>query len=113
MFTEIAFGRIFLLLVLGMEQVVGRERWLERNNKPVFLYPRRFGQEQPPILQKLQNACPGQVCGALAGRAVTPLLAAQPECSQQDMADQIIGRISTISMLIITHYTYYRCQSTI
>ncbi|XP_006459399.1 hypothetical protein AGABI2DRAFT_191384 [Agaricus bisporus var. bisporus H97] len=81
---------IFLSLLLGTEQVVGRERWLERKNKPVFLDPRRFGQEQPPVLQKLQNACPGQVCGVLAGQAVTPLLAAQPECSQQDMADQII-----------------------
>jgi hypothetical protein len=27
----------------------------------------------------------------LAGQAVTPLLAGQPECSQQDMADAIIG----------------------
>lgn len=92
---------IFLSLLLGTEQVVGRERWLERKNKPVFLDPRRFGQEQPPVLQKLQNACPGQVCGVLAGQAVTPLLAAQPECSQQDMADQIIGRHAMISRSIL------------
>jgi len=56
------------------------------------LYPRRFGQEQPAVLQKLRDACPGQVCGNLAGQAVSPLLAAQPECSQQDMADAIIGK---------------------
>lgn len=27
---------------------------------------------------------------------VTPLLAAQPECSQQDMADKIIGKYSSL-----------------
>lgn len=64
---------------------------LERDNRPVYLYPRRFGQEQPAVLQKLRDTCPGQVCGTLAGQAVTPLLAAQGECTQQDMADAIIG----------------------
>lgn len=42
------------------------------------------------MIDKLASACPGQVCGNLAGQAITPLLAAQPECSQQDMADAII-----------------------
>ncbi|KXN84706.1 hypothetical protein AN958_12133 [Leucoagaricus sp. SymC.cos] len=90
MFTKTTTGYILLSFLFATEQVLGRERWLERNNRPLFLHPRRFGQEQPAVLQKLRDACPGQVCGTLAGQAVTPLLAAQPECSQQDMADSII-----------------------
>lgn len=78
------------ILAISLEQVSAREQWLERDGRAVYLYPRRFGQEQPAVLQKIRNACPGAVCGNLAGQAVTPLLAAQPECSQQDMADQII-----------------------
>jgi hypothetical protein len=97
MFVKTTICYVFLSLLLGMELVAGRQRWLERNNRPVLLNPRRFGQENPAVLKKLQNACPGQVCAVLAGQAITSLLAAQPECSQQDMADQIIGRISTIS----------------
>lgn len=81
---------VAFLLLGSSETVLGREQWLERDGKAVFLYPRRFGQEQPAVIQKLSAACPGQVCGTLAGAAVTPLLAAQPECSQQDLADQII-----------------------
>lgn len=42
------------------------------------------------MIDKLSSACPGQVCGTLAGQAITPLLAAQGECTQQDMADSII-----------------------
>ncbi|KAF8149906.1 hypothetical protein B0H34DRAFT_166975 [Crassisporium funariophilum] len=80
----------FVVLATMSEQVLGREAWLERDGRAVYLYPRRFGQEQPAVLQKIRNACPGAVCGNLAGQAVTPLLAAQPECSQQDMADAII-----------------------
>jgi hypothetical protein len=85
----------FILLALAAisstDFVSAREHWLERNGRAVYLYPRRFGQEQPAVLAKIRDACPGQVCGNLAGQAVTPLLAAQPECSQQDMADAIIG----------------------
>ena len=86
----------FVLLALSTlfitpEQVLGRERWLERDGRSVSLYPRRFGQEHPAVIDKLSSACEGQVCGVLAGQAITPLLAAQPECSQQDMADAIIG----------------------
>jgi hypothetical protein len=92
MFLKIAAGYILLTLLLTTDQALGRERWLERDNQPVFLHPRRFGQEQPAVLQKLRDACPGEVCGTLAGQAVTPLLAAQPECTQQDMADAIIGK---------------------
>ncbi|TFK40388.1 hypothetical protein BDQ12DRAFT_664848 [Crucibulum laeve] len=90
MFTKLSIGYTFLALLASTGQVLGREKWLERDNRAVFLYPRRFGQEQPAVLAKLREACPGQVCGNLAGQAVTPLLAAQPECSQQDLADAII-----------------------
>ncbi|KAG5220347.1 Iron-sulfur clusters transporter atm [Salix suchowensis] len=67
--------------------VTGREQWLERDGRAVQLYPRRFGklgsfglcqfhsksvlsgQENPPVIAKLSAACPGQVCGVLAGAA--------------------------------------------
>jgi len=95
MFTKSNFG-IFALSVLSVsEGVVGRMRWLERDGRAVHLNPRRFGQEHPVVIDKLSSACPGQVCGALAGAAITPLLAAQGECTQQDMADQIIGMYSS------------------
>ncbi len=83
---------LFVLSVFSFSKfTLGRERWLERDNRAVFLHPRRFGQEHPAVIDKLSQACPGEVCGNLAGQAITPLLAAQPECSQQDMADAIIG----------------------
>lgn len=82
---------LLAFVLLATDGVVARDRWLERDGRAVYLYPRRFGQEQPAVLNKLRDACPGQVCGTLAGKAVTPLLAAQPECSQQDLADEIIG----------------------
>ncbi|KAF8167232.1 hypothetical protein B0H34DRAFT_779072 [Crassisporium funariophilum] len=84
------FGFLALLVLTSISQVCGREWWFERDNKAVHLHPRRFGQEQPAVLEKIRNACPGEVCGTLAGQAVSPLLAAQPECSQQDLADAII-----------------------
>lgn len=90
MFTKASIGFVALSIFAAMQPVVARERILERDNRAVYLHPRRFGQEQPAVLQKLRDACPGQVCGVLAGQAVTPLLAAQPECSQQDLADSII-----------------------
>ena len=91
MFSK-SFVTIIALSVLSMsEQVLGRERWLERDNRPVYLHPRRFGQEHPAVIDKLSSACPGQVCGNLAGSAISTLLAAAGECTQQDMADQIIG----------------------
>ncbi|KAK0500359.1 hypothetical protein EDD18DRAFT_1438763 [Armillaria luteobubalina] len=88
MFSKVGFLAVTLLA--SSPEVLGRLRWLERDNRAVFLHPRRFGQEHPAVIDKLSAACPGQVCGTLAGAAITPLLAAQPECSQQDMADQII-----------------------
>ena len=94
MFSK-SFVTIVALSVLSMsEQVLGRERWLERDNRPIYLHPRRFGQEHPAVIDKLSSACPGQVCGNLAGSAISTLLAAAGECTQQDMADQIIGMSS-------------------
>ena len=84
-----------LFLVLSIFVLFGgveaRYRWLERDGRAIFLHPRRFNQEHPAVIDKLSNACGGGICATLAGQAITPLLAAQPECSQQDMADQIIG----------------------
>ena len=100
------------LLALTLTPVLGREQWLTRDGVPVFLHPRRFGQELPAVLAKLSQACPGQVCGTLAGQAVIPLLAIQPECSQQDMADQIIGEPEfnyKLGMRVLTKS--YRCKS--
>jgi len=90
------------VLAISLEQASARFQWLEREGRAVYLYPRRFGQEQPNVLNKIRAACPGQVCGTLAGQAVTPLLAAQPECSQQDMADAIIGMTIYFSLLACT-----------
>lgn len=95
MFFKISTVAVYALALLSSTtSVLGRDRWLERDGRAIHLHPRRFGQEQPAVLEKLRNACPGQVCGTLAGKAVTPLLAAQPECSQQDLADEIIGTFS-------------------
>ncbi|KAK0480026.1 hypothetical protein IW261DRAFT_106754 [Armillaria novae-zelandiae] len=88
MFSKVGF--LVVTLLASSPEVLGRSRWLERDNRAVFLHPRRFGQEHPAVIDKLSAACPGEVCGTLSGAAITPLLAAQPECSQQDMADQII-----------------------
>lgn len=83
-----------LLSVLSVTQpALGRERWLERDNRAVFLHPRRFGQENPAVLQKLGAACGGGVCATLAGQAIGTLLAGAGECAQQDLADQIIGEL--------------------
>ncbi|KAG5724694.1 hypothetical protein E4T56_gene3752 [Termitomyces sp. T112] len=77
-------------ILAASQLALARERWPERDGHAVRLHPRRFGQEHPAVIDKISTACPGQVCGNLAGQAITPLLAAQPECSQQDMADTII-----------------------
>ncbi|KAH8994983.1 hypothetical protein EDB92DRAFT_251845 [Lactarius akahatsu] len=80
-----------LLATLSLSDLtLGRMLWAERNGAAVLLNPRRFGQEHPQVISDLGSACPGQVCGVLAGSAITPLLAAQGECTQQDMADRII-----------------------
>lgn len=89
--------RVIVLVVLSVlsssDVAFGRMRWAERDGKPVFLHPRRFGQEHPPVIDKIAAACPGAVCGNFSGGAITPLLALQPECSQQDFADSIISEL--------------------
>lgn len=74
------------------EPVMGRYRWMERDGKAIFLHPRRFGQENPAILQELAAACGGGICQTLAGSAISTLLAGAGECAQQDKADEIIGK---------------------
>jgi len=73
---------------------MGREVFLERHGKAVLgraLVPRRFGQEQCGGLpQQIGAACRGEVCGVLGGKSINTLLAAAPECAQQDLADDII-----------------------
>lgn len=98
-FSKSQAALVAFYLLASSQQAFGRVRWLERDDRPVRLDPRRFGQEHPAVIDKLSQACPGQVCGTLSGAAITPLLAAQPECSQQDMADQIIGTFSGASFL--------------
>ncbi|KAL5504197.1 hypothetical protein ACEPAH_8271 [Sanghuangporus vaninii] len=79
------------LSVLSMtDQALGRYRWLERDNKPILLHPRRFGQQNPDVLTRLGSACDGSVCGVLAGQGPSTLLGAAGECTQQDLADDII-----------------------
>eukprot|EP00753_Platysulcus_tardus_P000690 PLAT10644.1.p1 GENE.PLAT10644.1~~PLAT10644.1.p1 ORF type:complete len:583 (+),score=-11.91 PLAT10644.1:180-1928(+) len=90
MYSKSLAAFVTLSLLSLSEPVLGRYRWMERDDRAVLLHPRRFGQEHPAVIDKLSSACPGQVCGTLAGQAITPLLAAQGECTQQDMADSII-----------------------
>ncbi|KAF8896338.1 hypothetical protein BD779DRAFT_577336 [Infundibulicybe gibba] len=90
MFSNYISNCIVILFLLALDKVSGRQKWLERDGRAVYLYPRRLEQEQPAVLEKIRNACPGQVCGVLSGEAVSPLLGAAPECSQQDLADDII-----------------------
>jgi hypothetical protein len=39
---------------------------------------------------RLGSACAGNICGVLGGKTISTLLAASPECAQQDLADEII-----------------------
>ncbi|TBU55568.1 hypothetical protein BD310DRAFT_979504 [Dichomitus squalens] len=89
-FSKSQAALVVLSVLASSQQAFARMKWLERDDRPVVLNPRRFGQEHPAVIDKIGAACPGQVCGVLSGQAITPLLAAQPECSQQDMADAII-----------------------
>ncbi|KAJ7129321.1 hypothetical protein C8R44DRAFT_700019 [Mycena epipterygia] len=90
MLSAFQIGFFALSLISASQPVLGRERWLERGGRAIQLNPRRFGQEHPPVIDRLSAACGGGICATLAGGAITPLLAAQPECSQQDFADKII-----------------------
>jgi hypothetical protein len=94
MLSFFQLGFLALALLSAWEPVLGRELWLERDGRAIELNPRRFKQNHPAVLQKLRAACGHGICAKLAGAAVTPLLAKQPECSQQDMADKIIGAFS-------------------
>ncbi|KAH8999599.1 hypothetical protein EDB86DRAFT_2908786 [Lactarius hatsudake] len=80
-----------LLATLSLSDLtLGRILWAEKGGRAVLLNPRRLGQEHPQVISDLGSACPGQVCGVFASTANTPLLAAQGEGTQQDMADKII-----------------------
>ncbi|KAG8691408.1 hypothetical protein FRC11_004274 [Ceratobasidium sp. 423] len=78
----------FVLVAALACSVDARMRIIERDGRA--LVGRRFGQEQNPAIAELSSACNGAVCGVLAGKAVGTLLAASPECAQQDLADDII-----------------------
>ncbi|CAE6354100.1 unnamed protein product [Rhizoctonia solani] len=78
----------FMLLAVLANSVDARIRIIERDGRA--LYGRRFGQEQNPAIAELSSACNGAICGVLAGKAVGTLLAASPECAQQDLADDVI-----------------------
>ncbi|KAJ7692129.1 hypothetical protein B0H17DRAFT_1159676 [Mycena rosella] len=90
MISPLQIGVLALALISASQSVLGREQWLERDGRAIELNPRRFGQNHPPVLAKIRAACGHGICAKLAGAAVTPLLAAQGECTQQDFADQII-----------------------
>jgi len=81
---------IALALASVFPGVIARELIYERDGRP--FYPRRFGQEQcNGIGGQIGAACNGAVCGVLGGRVPGTLLAAADECSQQDLADDIIN----------------------
>lgn len=86
MFSKSLISFVLLAVLSGGAQA--RVRIVERDGRA--LYGRRFGQEHPQVISDLSSACEGGVCGTLAGQAISTLLAASPECAQQDMADQII-----------------------
>jgi hypothetical protein len=89
--------RVVTLVVLSVffapDAAFGRIRWRERDGNPILLHPRRFGQQNPPLINELGSACPGQVCGTLSGSFISTLLANAAECTQQDAADGIIGQL--------------------
>ncbi|KAF9790825.1 hypothetical protein BJ322DRAFT_998818 [Thelephora terrestris] len=88
MFARAALLVSVIQAVLLLGSVEARTWILERDGRAI--YARRFGQAQPDVLMEIAAACGGGICDALADEAIAPLLAVQPECSQQDMADKII-----------------------
>ena len=82
---------VTLSLLFVSEPVLGRFAIFERDNRALF--SRSFGNENPAILSELSAACGGGVCATLAGQAVSTLLAGAGECTQQDLADDIIGAL--------------------
>ena len=90
--------RVATLLVLWAffisDVAFGRMRWPERDGKPILL-PRRIQNVNLPEIQELSQACPPGIglCAQLAGAYISTLLAAAPECAQQDASDTIIGQL--------------------
>jgi hypothetical protein len=74
---------------------LGRMHWPEREGRAVFLNPRRFGQQNPPITQEFSQACPSGTgtCAQLGGSAISTLLANAGSCTQQDAADGMISEL--------------------
>lgn len=96
MFSKTHITLVVLSILLSIcEHTSARHVLLERDDRYIALYPRRFNQEHPPVIDKIAQACSGEICGSLSGQAITPLLAASGECTQQDMADSIIGMYTT------------------
>lgn len=82
-----AYLSIFALAALaspamGRYVVAEKRHWL--------LSARRFGQEHPATIDQIAAACNDGTCATLAGQAISTLLAASPECDQQNFADKII-----------------------
>ncbi|KAG8747337.1 hypothetical protein FRC10_001516 [Ceratobasidium sp. 414] len=78
----------FALLAVLSSSAQARIQIIERDGRA--LWSRRFGQESPAVIGQIGSACAGEICGVLGGKAVGTLLAASPECAQQDLADDII-----------------------
>ena len=93
--------RVVTLVVLSTffipDVAFGRIRLPERNGKAILL-PRRIVGSQPKEIGELSGACPPGIgtCAQLAGAFISTLLAASPECAQQDACDGIIGQYSTL-----------------
>lgn len=89
------FYTIFVFFIATFRydwQAYGRENILERAGKPVFISRRRIGQTEPAFLHRLRKLCSDDdICKKLAESAISSLLSLEPECSQQDVADDIIG----------------------
>lgn len=90
--------RVVALVVLSVsftpDVAFGRIRLLERNGRAI-LYPRRFDQQNPQVIGQISAACPSGfgICATLSGQAIDALLANAPQCSQQDVADDLIGQL--------------------
>jgi hypothetical protein len=91
--------RVITLVVLSAfftpDVAFGRVRWPERDGRAISLHPRRIVGTNPPQIAELSKACPSGIgtCAQLAGAFISTILAAAPECAQQDACDQIIGQL--------------------
>lgn len=88
---------------------LGRMQWPERKGRAVFLNPRRFGQQNPAIIQEFSQACPSGTgtCAQLGGSAISTLLANAGSCTQQDAADGMISEL-----LLPMEYVFLLTQQT-